>query len=550
MNCWSVLGLEPDADTRSIKRQYAALLKQHRPDEDPEGFQRLRDAYEQALNWSAEWQEVQAFDPAPTFAPLDVLPLNDGSTPAWKLAEQLLEGITADNLVERMEQARTSYCEAEFEGRLLLLCLSSPEVMKEMAEPVVQHLYWLTPWQRQDISYAATEPVLNYLLNHTEHQLHSALDTGNIQRLLDLCRNLEQKAWLQTLDRRQWLNECLARLLLNATFWSNPLFDALCASQGWKQTGNLTPWRYWSELLQRSHSSAFLEEQQRLAAQKSESPDSRAARLLFQPMQEDARVQLTAAFNKADWQMCEHLANTVQHRYPQLASEMPGMDPYFWRPLQRSPAVWALPLAILGSTGEIAFNDYFRLGSSLLETLSTMLEMAALFGLLAWCVSWVCRAVALNAWRTDKALRERCGHWLSLRRPTPLPLRESLPGWLLAIPAFLAGGIGALLVYTAVLLGLALLSRTSRPDRRKQAFTESPPGSWLREMRIGIAFGLLASSLWVAVAIINYRPLGEDQGMHPWPLRLCATLDDTSPPCQVQVTRQQWYAPSTQGGRP
>jgi hypothetical protein len=57
MSCWTILGLPADADTRSIKRQYATLLKQTRPDEDPEGFQRLREAYEHALSIK-EWEQL------------------------------------------------------------------------------------------------------------------------------------------------------------------------------------------------------------------------------------------------------------------------------------------------------------------------------------------------------------------------------------------------------------------------------------------------------------------------------------------------------------
>ena len=56
MTCWNVLGLTPDADSRTIKRQYAALLKQTRPDDDPQGFQRLREAYEAALAWNPDEQ--------------------------------------------------------------------------------------------------------------------------------------------------------------------------------------------------------------------------------------------------------------------------------------------------------------------------------------------------------------------------------------------------------------------------------------------------------------------------------------------------------------
>ena len=48
-----LLGLAPDADERAIKRAYAARLKTSRPDEDPEGFQRLNQAYQAALAYCA-----------------------------------------------------------------------------------------------------------------------------------------------------------------------------------------------------------------------------------------------------------------------------------------------------------------------------------------------------------------------------------------------------------------------------------------------------------------------------------------------------------------
>jgi hypothetical protein len=41
-----VLGLEPGADPETVRRAYLKLIKQHKPEQDPAGFQRLRDAYE------------------------------------------------------------------------------------------------------------------------------------------------------------------------------------------------------------------------------------------------------------------------------------------------------------------------------------------------------------------------------------------------------------------------------------------------------------------------------------------------------------------------
>lgn len=46
------LGLRPDADARAVKRAYAARLKTTRPEDDPEGFQRLHEAYQAALDWT------------------------------------------------------------------------------------------------------------------------------------------------------------------------------------------------------------------------------------------------------------------------------------------------------------------------------------------------------------------------------------------------------------------------------------------------------------------------------------------------------------------
>lgn len=50
---WDTLGVAADSSERDIKRAYAKRLKQTRPEEDPEGFQALRHAYETALQLSS-----------------------------------------------------------------------------------------------------------------------------------------------------------------------------------------------------------------------------------------------------------------------------------------------------------------------------------------------------------------------------------------------------------------------------------------------------------------------------------------------------------------
>jgi|GEM_PF-6319689 len=84
---WSRLGIEPTENKRDIKKAYARKLKETRPDEHPEAFKQLHDAYKRAL-WLAEhsrtvedecgWEALddddddEAAEPAPEVERLEV----------------------------------------------------------------------------------------------------------------------------------------------------------------------------------------------------------------------------------------------------------------------------------------------------------------------------------------------------------------------------------------------------------------------------------------------------------------------------------------------
>ena len=70
MNCWEVLGIEPKSDKKTIKIAYAKSLKQTRPDEDPEGFQRLHSAYKEALSWEDYYADEYQWDDDRCYNPL------------------------------------------------------------------------------------------------------------------------------------------------------------------------------------------------------------------------------------------------------------------------------------------------------------------------------------------------------------------------------------------------------------------------------------------------------------------------------------------------
>lgn len=71
MSPWQILGIPYGSPRHVVKEAYARLLKQHRPDRDPVGFRRIRDAYEQLRDVPEQaeqdaWEEEEL--PPRTFA--------------------------------------------------------------------------------------------------------------------------------------------------------------------------------------------------------------------------------------------------------------------------------------------------------------------------------------------------------------------------------------------------------------------------------------------------------------------------------------------------
>jgi len=93
MSPWEVLGIDPTLDRRAIKKAYAFRLKTSNPEDDPEEFQELREAYEMALAL-AKFEEGGAPEPL--------------ETPARRVPADLLDELPSVNrrVEELMERVR------------------------------------------------------------------------------------------------------------------------------------------------------------------------------------------------------------------------------------------------------------------------------------------------------------------------------------------------------------------------------------------------------------------------------------------------------------
>ncbi len=564
MNCWTVLGLPSSADTRSIKRQYATLLKQTRPDEDPVGFQRLREAYEQALDWSRRHEDAAApWDAAPvsiseatqvlnapaaTEIPLQIElfdAIESARNRAQARATELLQGAKASELDLLFEKAVASDCQQAFEEQLLPLSLAPSPNARDFAAWGLKQFQWLTPWQRTDLPAGALQLLLQQSMYAAETRLADALAQEDAEGFLATLNMLIQSTWLQALERREWLNQSVARLLFEADYWSESLLSKVCDACGWLE-GAPGPEPYWSRLLERQQEQAFLGEKRLLFASGQTSPASRAAKLMFKTMTPDQRTQLAYHFTKADWAACQRLSEQLKHRYPRLLKEVPGSDPYFWRALQRPEQAWPTYIAIMAGSAVASIDKYWLKGGGLINTGISVLFWISMFSLFSVYLRKGWGPVADLLSRQDVWLSNRFARWLSVRRPTPLLLRESTPCLIIAGAFYALFGLGAALAFLVTLVVQGGLYRFEgfvvQMAQTRSLLFASPQRTWLT---IKIWIFVAGISLAAITASTGAAPTLKNQGLQPWAERSCAHLILRNDDCRIPATQQQWFGSPT-----
>lgn len=270
MSHWQVLQLTPDADERSIKRSYARLLKIYRPDEKPEEFQRLREAYEASLA-EARWR-AQADD------------------------EVVVPTVVSARTTERYETTEDPTLVFSREHVDIPIPISPPE------PPLDQMQQWLAE--------------------------------GKDRQVVDAIRLWLASDWLLPFERRQQFEHHILDWLESAQGWSPAFFDGVCQAMGWDEAQDTLPCEYWrwDRLIRRCGAQALADNVLRdLAKFDNDKIHGLAAAMLFKPMTDGRRREMADGFSSLDWQRFAELAQTIEYQYPEVPQRL-GLQPLdSWR---------------------------------------------------------------------------------------------------------------------------------------------------------------------------------------------------------------------------
>jgi hypothetical protein len=534
MSCWTVLGLTADADTRSIKRQYAALLKQTRPDEDAEGFQRLRDAYEQALNYK-EWAQANE-DTDSEDDSWDLTGLTVVEVDALQQATRSLHGTSLAQLQQRHALAVEQGCAHILEETLLQHCIEHPETSAPMVDWAVQTYHWFSAWQRLELDEESIELLLDQQRERITRSLREALKCKDSAAFLQAYAQCGQYLWLEADVHRQWFNQLLSRLLLDSEYWSSAVFEQVCAGQDWQSgPANRCPKDEWKRLIARHEAPLFIAHQLQLAQEPPATAEHRAAHLLLGSGPFSQRRAMARRLREKDWAQCRQLSSALYANHPKVCAEMPGGTAFFWRDWELSRGEWPTYVAVVLACLIGAFTHFIPLGLRVTGLINIVMTSTIVFGVIAAGINWLTHELAYDRWILDDRLSARLCPWMDtapfglLRDVIPCALMMAGLSWFFGP---IAGG-----VYAATLATVGLV-------RRRQV---KPHVSWEQTsllLKVGLTLlGIIALVIVLGVFKVTagQGTVNRNQGLQPWAERFCSRLPASSFDCGAPPTPEQWY---------
>jgi hypothetical protein len=227
MNPFELLGIDRDADEREIRRAYTAKLRHTRPDDDPEGFQRLHEAYQRLLQLRRHQANQQ---PAITMTAVEPAMAPSAATPA-ELRPAHAPVMRTEPIVAPLRIDIDAFCGEAFEraatgdDRMLSGWLHdqptfwSLRAKADIGQQLMRRLYRAEPAMPTNCLHV----LLNFFdLDHV-HAGHNALALQRLSRRSQLAWELmpehrQALAARMGMQHRQ-VQRCVTRLQQPYTWW-------------------------------------------------------------------------------------------------------------------------------------------------------------------------------------------------------------------------------------------------------------------------------------------------------------------------------------------
>ncbi|MCL2572252.1 MAG: tetratricopeptide repeat protein [Defluviitaleaceae bacterium] len=222
---WDILGIQPTTDKEALRQAYMTMLPSHNPEDDPEGFLRLRTAYEEILNGLDQSNEPEDTPHTKFLAQITDIYYNFPKRCSLSEWKSLLE----TPVCQRLDMVD------ETEAVLLTFLIEHYFLSMDVWAALNAHFDW--PSRTDDLKQRYPNDFIGYIVKkatepeHPRHNLFSTTSQESTDYDQWISLFLELEAMLSA-DRHEepYFNEQLSKL--EAIPLSHPYYNVLLARIG------------------------------------------------------------------------------------------------------------------------------------------------------------------------------------------------------------------------------------------------------------------------------------------------------------------------------